>query len=182
MYSGALPALSGSSQISSVQSKAHASKLQSITIYLLLLLTITTSTSTRMHETPCCNFSQPGAIYWWTVQLPNYINLSISIVYHNETTCTHLSRTPSCDFSQLDAIWWWTSLGGHILTLPPSQEVERPYFTLPPSQGVGAEGGEDPMSVIFPTWIVLWRPSRHRRQERRDLRLKVPSEALRNEK
>ena len=68
-------------------------------------VTIITSTSTRKHETPCRDFSQSGAIYWWTIQ-PNYIYLSITIIYqllfyiYNERACTHLPRTPSCDFSQ----------------------------------------------------------------------------------
>ena len=39
------------------------------------------------------------------------------------------------------------------------------------------------MSVNFPSIkFVLLRPSRHRHHERRDLWLKVPSEALGNEK
>ena len=42
-----------------------------------------------------------------------------------------------------------------------------------------SEGEEDPMLVSkSPTWIVLLRPSRHRHQERRDIPLQVPSEAL----
>ena len=65
--------------------------------------------------------------------------------YLQQTYVTGIPETPDCDCSHSGAIWWWISLMGG-------------YSYPPASQGVGQKN-EDPMSVSFPTRIVLLRPS-----------------------
>ena len=65
---------------------------QLLLVLTITILTITISTSTRLHETPCRDFSQQGAIYWWTIQLLNYINLLITILYLRRTCMYTLSH------------------------------------------------------------------------------------------
>ena len=117
------------SPFSSVQFEAHALLLRASYTFqyynqllYLLLLTITTSTSTRMHETPCRDFSQPGAIYWWTIQLPNDIAVYFSHkVPRHLAVSTHTSVIASCAF----ALWFADNHNnnGGIVTSP--QHAQR---------------------------------------------------------
>ena len=70
-----------------------------------------------MHETPCHDFSQPGAIYWWTTTTELHRFINYYSIFYNECACTHLPRTPSCDFSQPDAMVVTSSQGGDILSI-----------------------------------------------------------------